>query len=352
MKILHVINNLGSGGAERMLINFFKELKKEDGYFEILLLIDNTISYKNIPPHIKITILSNSKKRISLKKAITLYRYIKNNSFDVVHSHLFPSQYYLSIIKLFLNKKIKLVTTEHNTTNSRRKFWLLKQIDKIVYTNYDKIIFISNGVKEQFNKDYPRLTKKGIIINNGIPLLDFFPSDKISPKKTNIIMVARFSGQKDHNTLVKAMSLLDNQFTLSLVGEGEDLDKIKALTKELKLEKRVHFLGFRNDIAKLYRNHDIFVLSSNWEGFGLVAAEAMASGLPVIASNVNGLREVVQDTGLLFEQKNEKELAKLINKIATDETLSKKLITRGLETAKKYDIKKLVNTTISLYKNI
>ena len=165
-------------------------------------------------------------------------------------------------------------------------------------------------------------------------------------------MIARFTKQKDHKTLIKAMSLLENNYILSLVGEGANLKKIKALAKELSLEKRVHFLGFRNDIAELYRNHDNFVLSSHWEGFGLVAVEAMASGLPVIASNVDGLRDVVKGAGLLFEPKNEKELVKIITNVATDMQLKKKLITNGLSRAKKYDIKNLKNKTLSLYKNI
>ena len=165
-------------------------------------------------------------------------------------------------------------------------------------------------------------------------------------------MVASFRKQKNHKTLIKALSNLNSNYTLSLVGEGDNLENIKSLTKELNLEKRVHFLGFRNDIAELYRNHDIFVLSSHSEGFGLVAVEAMASGLPVIASNVDGLREVVDGAGLLFEPKNEIELAKQIQKVATNNELKNRMINDGLVKAKNYDIKNLKNKTLKLYKNI
>jgi glycosyltransferase involved in cell wall biosynthesis len=354
MKVLHVINNLGSGGAESMLINFFKELKNSDDYFEILLLVDDVISYENIPSHIKITTLTNSNKKYSIKKIIALYHYVKNNSFDIIHSHLFPTQYYVFFVKVILGDKIKIVTTEHNTTNKRRNYWLLKQIDKLIYNKYDRIIFISKGVQNQFKKDYPNLIGKGVIINNGIPLNDFYPSNivKINTNTINLIMVASFSKQKDHYTLIKAMSILDKNYTLSLVGEGKNSTKIKTLVKTLNLDERVHFLGFRNDIAHLYRNHDIFVLSSHWEGFGLVVVEAMASGLPVIASNVEGVNEIVKNNGLLFHPKDAKELANHIKNISKDEKLRNNIIKKGLERAKDFDIKTLVTNSLTMYKKL
>ncbi|HIE45191.1 MAG TPA: glycosyltransferase family 1 protein [Flavobacteriaceae bacterium] len=198
------------------------------------------------------------------------------------------------------------------------------------------------------------LKNRGVIIYNGIPLKEFHSTIKPIKKDNSIklIMVASFRKQKNHKTLIKALSNLNSNYTLSLVGEGDNLENIKSLTKELNLEKRVHFLGFRNDIAELYRNHDIFVLSSHSEGFGLVAVEAMASGLPVIASNVDGLREVVDGAGLLFEPKNEIELAKQIQKVATNNELKNRMINDGLVKAKNYDIKNLKNKTLKLYKNI
>jgi glycosyltransferase involved in cell wall biosynthesis len=354
MKVLHVINNLGSGGAESMLINFFKQLPSSSDVYEILLLVDDTISFKKLPSHIKITTLSKSKKRYSLKKTFSLYHFIKKGSFDVIHAHLFPSQYYVFFIKLFFNENLKIITTEHNTTNSRRRYWLLRLIDNFIYSKYDKIIFISQGVKKQFSKDYPMHINKGIIITNGIPLDQYFPKKNTEDysKEIKIIMVASFSKQKDHETLIKAMCLLSDRHTLSLVGEGKRINEMKVLTKSLNIEKRVKFLGFRNDIAKLYRKHDIFVLSSHWEGFGLVAAEAMASGLPVIASKVDGLKEIVDGAGLLFETGNKEELALQINKISNNKELKKNLIKEGLKRAITYDIKNLVINTLHLYKEI
>ncbi len=351
MKILHIINNLGSGGAESMLVNFLK-YSKNKADIDLLLIVDDKIVY-NLPENIKIFTLQPKGKRYSLKKLYRLFKLIRKENYDIVHAHLFPTQYYLALIKIFLPKKIKLVTTEHNTTNNRRQFFITKIIDYLLYSFYDHIVFISEGVKKQFEKDFNFKKFKGSVINNGISLENFKP--KISKNEKDIIkllMVARFSKQKDHITLLKAFRLLNNKYELSLVGEGEKMGEIINYVEELNLSERVHFLGFQRNIPKIYSEHDIFILSSNWEGFGLVAVEAMASGLPVIASDTEGLNEVVKDAGILFPKKDHIKLAYEIERVAHDNKLYNELTNKGILRSKNYDIKTLVEKTLNLYKHI
>jgi len=352
MKVLHVINNLGSGGAESMLLNFVKEAKQLNQAHEILLLVNDKVSY-DYNPDIKINILSESTSRYSIFKLFQLCKFIKKNNFDIIHSHLFPSQYYVALCKIILWKQIKIVTTEHNTTNNRRKYKLTKFLDKLIYNLYDQIIYISKSVKNQFINDFPKLSQKGIVIHNGIPLSIFNPIEK--PKVDNIfklIMVASFTEQKDHLTLLKAMTLLDNKYHLSLVGEGIKMEYYKKFVIENNLNSRVSFLGFKKNINKLYNEHDVFILSSHWEGFGLVAVEAMASGLPVITSDVEGLKNVVENAGLLFKKNNPQDLANKIIALSTNPDLYQTLKERGIQKAKSYDIKNLVKKTIATYNKL
>lgn len=351
MKALHIINNLGSGGAESMLLNFVKNADSSFAYD--ILLLENELVVYDVPKSITIHTLPQT-QRYSFFKLYYLYKFLKNKSYAIIHTHLFPTQYYVALATLLLRKKPKLVTTEHNTTNNRRKYQLTRLLDRFIYRQYHRIIFISKAVQEQFKQDFPSLNTKGTIINNGIPLQQFYPSKAISTKEkeTRIIMVARFSEQKDHTTLLQALKLLDETYTLSLVGEGPKINEIKNLAQKLSIAERVHFLGFRKDIADLYRKHDLFVLSSHWEGFGLVAAEAMASGLPVVTTDVEGLREVVKDAGLTVEPYNARELANKIKQIATNTAQRELLIKKGLERAKKYDIKNLREHTEKLYKQL
>ena len=92
-------------------------------------------------------------------------------------------------------------------------------------------------------------------------------------------------------------------FKLILVGEGPLKNSSQMLVQELCLKDRVFFLGNRDDVERIFKTADLSVLSSHWEGFGLVAVEGMAAGKPVIASNVSGLSEIVSGAGVLFEKK-------------------------------------------------
>ena len=350
MRILQIINNFGSGGAESMLINFLKN-SKDKADIDILLIVDDKIVY-DVPEHIRIFILQPKGKRYSLIKLYRLLKLIRKEKYDIVHTHLFPAQYYPAIIKMFLPKNTKLITTEHTTTNNRRRFYLTRRIDNLIYSLYDHVIFISEGVKKQFEKDFQLKKNKVSVINNGISLKYFKTVSKEKKERIKLLMVARFVKEKDHLTLLKALSLLDNKFELSLVGVGDQLKNVKQIVKEYHLNNRVHFLGFQKNISDIYSKHDIFILSSNWEGFGLVAIEAMASGLPVIASDVDGLNDVVKGAGILFPPKDYKRLAYEIERLAKDNKLYNDLVNKGLQRAKKFDIRLLVDKTFKLYQKL
>src|SRR5699024_9391685 len=98
--------------------------------------------------------------------------------------------------------------------------------------------------------------------------------------------------------MIEALSKLDDRYKLLLIGEGPLLSQIQEKVKKMKLEKRVLFLGFRKDIPEVMHTVDLIVIPSKWEGFGLIAAEAMACGIPIVASDVMGLSDVVADCGL------------------------------------------------------
>src|SRR5699024_7093835 len=119
-----------------------------------------------------------------------------------------------------------------------------------------------------------------------------------------LCMIGRFSEQKDQKTIINSLKYLPDNIKLILVGDGEKKNELKLLTQELGLTNRVIFMGVRNDIPKIYKTIDIPIISSNWEGFGLVAVEGMAAGKPIIASDVPGLFNIVNDYGLTFKKNN------------------------------------------------
>ena len=167
-----------------------------------------------------------------------------------------------------------------------------------------------------------------------------------------LIMVAGFRKQKDQDTVIRALKHLPYNYHLILVGDGERKEELCDLVSELRLTSRVNFLGIRSDVYGLIKMANVAILSSHWEGFGLAAVEAMAAGIPVIASNVDGLAQVVSGGGLLFEKQNEDDLSEKILTLANDITFQKKLNMTGLDKSKMYDISLLVTRSIALYKNV
>jgi hypothetical protein len=365
MKVLNVINSLGPGGAEKLIEDALPIInKKKNIEVELLLItVKNKEFLKKIRNRgIKISIIGR-KNIYNPANIIEIRKFIKNNKFDIIHTHLFPSVYWISLAaKTLLNRKFKLIYTEHSTHNRRRNHFLFRPIDKFIYKEYDKVISISQKTQNNLiNWLEVNENNKFTVIENGIDVQKFSFAEPYSKKKLYskyseenifITMVGSFSKSKDQRTLIKSFKKLDDNVHLFLVGQGKLLEKHKKYANNLNLNDRIHFLGFRNDVEKILKTSDIVVLSSHWEGFGLAAVEGMAAGKPVIASNVNGLKEVVKDGGLLFEQGNEKELRKLIEKLINDHSFYEEIKQRCLKKSYNYDIKNMTENLIDTYKKL
>lgn len=365
MKILHIINKLGPGGAEKLIEESLPIMNKAEGIkADVLLLTDenNVFDKKLKEEGIKIDVVPLRKPR----NPINIYyirKYIIKGQYDVIHAHLFPTIYWTSIAsKLIFKGKPKLIMTEHSTHNRRREKAYLRLLEKFIYFSYDKIISISSKTQENLISWLkPKLSDldKFLVIENGINTNRFsearpYQKHEINSEFTEntkiLCMVGRFSKQKDQATVIKSIKNLSEDVHLLLIGEGPLKNKSQDLAKEIGVEDRVHFLGFRDDVERIFKTSDIIILSSHWEGFGLAAAEGMAAGRPVIASDVDGLREVVQGAGIFFTKGNSEELFKIINSLIKNNYEYKKIAKLCLERADRFSIKKMVNKYMEVYK--
>jgi glycosyltransferase involved in cell wall biosynthesis len=132
------------------------------------------------------------------------------------------------------------------------------------------------------------------------------------------------------------------------------LPEMKALTRDLGLEDRVRFLEDRTDIPNLLHEADIFALTSRFEGFGLVVVEAMAAGLPVVASNLDGPAEIIEHgvNGLLFESESDADLAAKLRTLIEDEEFSSRIARAGGERAHTFDIGTMRNKYYEMYQTM
>lgn len=360
MKILHIINNLGTGGAERLISDLLPLMNEHKNIeIELLVLNSNNSMFEEKLRSANITIHSLNTKTKSILNVFKLSKFINNNNYEIVHAHLFPTLYYASIAKLFVkNKKIKFYYTEHSTNNKRRNKSVFKFIEKNIYARFDKVICISIPVKESLQNWIGENKLRAEVIYNGIEHDKFENAKKVNLKEQLkiekssklICMIGRFNEAKDHKTLIDAFSNLEVDTTLILIGSGNTKSYYENYVKSLNIKERVRFVVERDDIPNVLKSIDIFVLSSNWEGFGLVAIEAMASGVPVIASDIDGLKQVVGDGAILFKKNDHKDLLGKLTKVLKSETEYDNLKYKGISRAKEFSINNTSNKYLKLYK--
>lgn len=357
MKILHVITSLRTGGAEKLMVDLLPRIKDLGNEVELLVFDGTKTPFYCELERKGITIHSFWEKDniYNLLNIIKLIPFLKK--YDVIHTHNTAAQFFTAIAAFLIpQNKAKLYTTEHNTTNRRRTIFGFKYIDKLMYKQYDHIICISNATKDNLCEYLNLKTNNIHVIYNGINLIEYQQATPLNrlditnhPERTIITMIAGFRKQKDHKTLIETMMLIPNNYELWLIGDGDLRTQYENLVKERNLTNRVHFLGIRTDVKNLLKTVDIVVISSHWEGFGLAAAEAMAAGIPVIASNVSGLNEIIQNSGLLFPQGDANTLAKLIIEIAENRILKEEIVKLGLERSIDFDISTMALNYSSLY---
>jgi len=361
MKIIHIIGNMGPGGAEKLLLETLP-LYKEKGIICDLLVLNGT----NFP-------FMESLKKMNCCKIFSLgYGSIYNplliikiipfiKKYEIAHVHLFPAQYWVVLAKLFSFSRIKLILTEHNSTSPRMKNYFISKLDKCFYKYYSKVVCVTDAVYQVLQK-YTQLSENNfIVIENGVNLENIHNAKPYSKNEissifsTNdiiLLQVSRFTKQKNQDTVIKAMPYLAKNIKLIFIGDGVLKSKSQDLVVELNLTDRVLFLGLRMDVPKFIKSVDISVLSTNYEGFGLVAVEAMAARKPFVGSDVKGLSNIVSGAGLLFENGNEKQLANIISRLINEPELYEKVALDCFERSQQYNINKMVAKHIDLYKSI
>lgn len=284
----------------------------------------------------------------------------KEHQFDIIHAHLFPTQYWLGIAKKRMKKVPVFVKTEHNTHNNRRSIIFMKPIDKWVYRQYDKIIAITQQVKTNLDT-WTNMPEKSIIINNGVSIKDVQEAiteevetyNFLKKENKNILMVGRFAGGgKDQTTLIESMQYLPENYHLYFAGTGDLMQNAEDKTHELKLQKRVHFLGMRTDVYYLMNLVDINILSSNFEGLSGVTLESLASCRPFIGSNVPGIQEIVPNSDFLFPKKNPTALAQKIESIVENPNTQQKMVSIANQHVQQFDIQVMAEKYVNLYKDL
>ena len=353
MRLLYITTSLQTGGAETLIVNLmprFKALGYEVGV--VVFNGERTALMERLEkecPECKIYCLGHS--YYNPWYIVKLIRIIRH--YDIIHTHNSSPQLFAAIANIFCHKK--LVTTEHSTNNRKReKGGIFRLVDKWMYRRYDDVICISE-IAEKKLREYLGDTDGQHVctINNGVDVEVFHNAEPLPELKTErfvTMMVAGFREAKDQDTLIRAMTFLPKeQYELWLVGDGVRRGELQNLVQELDLQDNVKFLGLRTDVPNVLKSADVVVMSSHWEGLSLSNVEGMSVGKPFVASDVNGLREVTKDYGLLFPHGDEKALAEIIVKLHDDKEYYKQVADKCYERACQFDIKTMVEAYSNIY---
>lgn len=305
--VLHFTNSTLWGGVEEHICGLLRNLSRDRFRAHLAcapILYDRFRS--GCPADVQITPLELLSPR-NLGAAMQLGRLLVREKFEVVHSHMFWSSLCASPVA-WACRVPAIVETLHGTeawrSGWKANFWL----DRLVARFVTRHVAVSSS-DAQFlatRKHIP--AEKIAIINNGVDL-HRFDASRVARKAMRdalgiaeddvvLVMVARFHAGKGHAVLLEAMRNLTNRgakVKLICLGEGEEEEKSRTLCQKLGLERQVRIEGFQPNVAQWLRAADINVLPTYYEGMPLTVLEAMASGLPTVASNVGGIPEMIKD---------------------------------------------------------
>jgi glycosyltransferase involved in cell wall biosynthesis len=214
-----------------------------------------------------------------------------------------------------------------------------------------KIITVSEANRTAaIAKKIARADKFVTVHNGGVDTLHRARPGSGNPPR--IVMVARFAAQKNQTLLVETVAKLKRPAILTLIGDGPLRQQAEQAAAACPAHIKVEFLGQRRDIPELLAQADLFVLSTNWEGFPISILEAMRAGLPVISTDVNGVREAVDDgeTGLLVSPRDGNGLLGALEKLVFDPTMLEHMGTRGRAKFEQlFSLEAMLNKTVSVY---
>jgi glycosyltransferase involved in cell wall biosynthesis len=211
---------------------------------------------------------------------------------------------------------------------------IYRWVEKLTASLADKIICVSE-YDRQIGLAAGMSSEKLLTIHNGMKDVAVeFKANPTKAKPIKVAMVARFDRQKDHATLIEAFRDLNGE--LMLIGDGPGLEQIKQRVEQLGMSDRVSFLGFRQDIAEILAQVQIYALISNWEGLPCTIIEAMRAGLPVVASDVGGVSEIVLNgqTGYLIPRGDVQTLRQKLSYLLSNEQAR---ISMGILARQKYE---------------
>lgn len=357
MHIVSILTSLTSGGAEMLVVNLSKEYVANGHFSTVVALVDaksvgnssemeRSLRQRIVDDGGEFRSLQLGAARNPLQGWIRMRNLFASLQPDVIHAHTARA-----LPMLYLRRKdIPVVLTHHNSLLgfSPHMFRLFDRIvgayvaiskeTETLFTRYARrpVAHIPNAASKNFTAAQPRNRIKG---------------------KSRILSVGAISAQKHYDLLIDVAANMRNLVSVNdapifqVAGGGADLDDMRALARAKGVGNNVLFLGERSDVAELMRNSDLYLNTSRYEGMPVALLEAMATGLPIVATRVAGNSELVVDgkTGLLCPLDKPAHIARAIARILDDDALYEACSREAIDLSRMFSIETTAERHLGLY---
>lgn len=295
-----LITDLDYGGAEAQVVDLLTAFAQDEAFAFRLITLMPPVAFIDRLEQAGIPVLSLGMRRKwqAPLACLRLWWLLLTNRTRLVHAHMVHANLMARVCRIFL-PRVRIISSAHSNNEGGR-------LRERLYALTDPLSNLNTNVSQRAVDRYVEVgaspRHKIRAVYNGIDTARFHPADPVANAEFTWVAVGRLEDVKGYDLLLEAAARLRDQgrrFQLRIVGQGSREQALKALSHRLGLDAVVTFAGLSTTVSAAYQASDAFVLASRYEGYGLVVAEAMACGLPVVATDCGGPREIVGDLGEL-----------------------------------------------------
>ncbi len=354
MKILQVIPYFCFGGAETMCENLTYALRNLGHEVTVVSLYNEKTPISRRMEKAGVRILYLDKKLgLDVSMVTKLAKIMGREKPDVVHTHLDVIKYAVAAAKL--SGVRRCVHTVHNVAQEEAEGTLQKIINTVYFKlGWSVPVALSPEVQRTIVSFYGMKEEKVPVIYNGVDLSRCLPkTDYELSVPAKLLHVGRFNYQKNHRGLLDAFALIlqkNPNCCLNLLGDGELRPEIEAYAEELGIQKKVVFHGSQSNVYPYLQAADMFLLPSKFEGMPMTIIEAMGTGLPVVASAVGGVPDMLRngESGMLVSQEPQA-VADAVLKLLGQETLRRTLGERARRDSTQFSAEHMAASYCNIY---
>lgn len=365
IRVLQLASPSGLYGAERWILALIKHLDDKK-IQSIVAVIQDAPDFN--PPICREanvagfeTHVFEAYGKINFSAVRQLRDFIQINNIHILHTHGYKTDIIGRLATI--GTACKIISTPHGwSRNAGIKLWFYEIVDRLFFIFFDAVVPLSDDIYKGL-KSIPGLNRKLYMISNGVDISEIDAmheiADEIKIWKNDGNFIFGYIGQliprKGLPVLLNAFAKLDiPKKKLAILGEGNQRANLEKITIQLGINEHVNFFGFRENRIVFLKGFDVFVLPSRLEGIPRCLMEAMASGVPVISTNIPGCRDLVDDgkTGLLFNLDSTDSLLECLIKILNEKTRLS-LTSNAYELIRmKYSAMNMANKYLALYEKL